>query len=86
MFVVSRTFYSPDKAYMDTKLMLTAWSDFLDRKLQKIGAFVRSYSVHPGFVKTDLWSQVGWMRKFGMLHHLIFEVNINFIDTFLYQI
>ncbi|XP_035702172.1 dehydrogenase/reductase SDR family member on chromosome X isoform X2 [Folsomia candida] len=66
-------FYSSEKAYMDTKLMLTAWSGFLDKRLQKIGASVRSYSVHPGFVKTEMWNRVGWVHKIGILHRLFFE-------------
>lgn len=70
----SREFYSSEKAYMDTKLMLTAWSGFLDKRLQKIGASVRSYSVHPGFVKTEMWNRVGWVHKIGILHRLFFEV------------
>lgn len=59
---------------MDTKLMMTAWSEFLDTKLQKIGAFVRAFSVHPGFVKTDMWSRVGWIDKLGIVNRLLFEV------------
>lgn len=54
--------------------MLTAWSEFLDRKLQKIGSSVRSYAVHPGFTKTGMWDQVGWVDKIGILHRLFFEV------------
>jgi hypothetical protein len=57
--------------------MLTAWSDFLDKKLEKLGAFVRSYSVHPGFVKTELWNHVGWVNRLGVVDNLFFEVSIN---------
>lgn len=61
---------------MDSKLLQVTFSNFLDKQLKGAGTLVRSFTVHPGFVKTDLWDQVGWVHRIGILHHLLFKVII----------
>jgi NAD(P)-dependent dehydrogenase (short-subunit alcohol dehydrogenase family) len=63
---------------MDSKLMMVAYSNYLDQQLQRVGASVRSYAVHPGFVKTRPWDNVHWVKRMGFLQYLIFRVSWDF--------
>lgn len=58
---------------MDSKLLFTAWSQFADKKLQEVGAFIRSFAVHPGFVKTKLWNAASLSEKMNLTQRLFFE-------------
>ncbi|CAL8121984.1 unnamed protein product [Orchesella dallaii] len=77
-------FYSSHKAYMDSKFCQVVFSNFLNSLLQFNSAFVRSYAVHPGFVKTDRWKYSDWVKRLGVLQRLLFKRTDQAAETILY--
>lgn len=55
--------YSCHKGYADSKLLIIASTNRLDRKLREDGVPVSVCSLHPGVVSSDLWRHVSAIHR-----------------------
>ena len=59
--------YSPEQAYGNSKAAQILFTRQLTKLLEQTNSNVRSYSIHPGIVYTDLYVNVWWMKPFSLL-------------------
>ncbi|ODM97603.1 Retinol dehydrogenase 12 [Orchesella cincta] len=56
--------YASPKSYFDSKLCIVMFTKQLEKRLQEEKANIHTYSVHPGAIPTDLWSEAGGFHSF----------------------
>jgi len=65
--------YSPEQAYGNSKAAQIMFTSHLSSMLQGKQSNVVVYSVHPGVVYTDLYTNVWWVKIFGLVARLIMK-------------
>jgi len=65
--------YSPEQAYGNSKAAQVMFTMHLSNMLQARQAPVMVYSVHPGVVYTDLYTNVSWVKIFTLLARLMMK-------------
>jgi len=65
--------YSPEKAYGNSKAAQIMFTSHLSTMLQARQAPVRVFSLHPGVVYTDLYTNVAWVKIFTLLARMIMK-------------
>ncbi|CAG7784795.1 unnamed protein product [Allacma fusca] len=76
--------YSRFDAYMVTKFLQVLASNATDRKHQEEGAPIRSYSLHPGIIQTELYDGVAWLRMLKFMTVRMFKSPAKGADTVCY--
>lgn len=66
--------YDKYMAYMSTKLMQVVSSKDLNARLKADGKPVRVYSVHPGVIYTELYSNLWYLQPIGCIVKKMFKV------------
>ena len=61
--MVSRNFYSPEGAYGNSKAAQVMFTQLLNSKLSSAGDNVEVNCVHPGVVRTDLYTNADPLLK-----------------------
>jgi len=65
--------YSPEQAYGNSKAAQVMFTTHLSSLLQDMQIPVVVYSVHPGVVYTDLYTNVWWVKIFGLVARLMMK-------------
>ena len=65
--------YSPEKAYGNSKAAQVMFTTHLSTMLQARQAPVLVFSLHPGVVYTDLYTNVTWVKIFTLVARLIMK-------------
>jgi len=65
--------YSPEQAYGNSKAAQIMFTTHLSNMLKDRQINVEVYSVHPGVVYTDLYTNVWWVKIFGFIARLMMK-------------
>jgi len=73
--------YSPEQSYGQSKAAQVMFSQFLDSMQASKVPRVRVLTLHPGVVKTDLYSHVWWVKAFDFFARMVMKTAVQGGDT-----